>query len=80
VPEGNLAWDYEVPDPVMHLPEDEWAARVVVQTQQIMTVRQMGNFVRVILPVPVEHDRGGPAGHLAERIAGVSRGRFGGMK
>jgi hypothetical protein len=54
IPEGNLAWDYPVPDPVALLSEEDLAVRVVFRSQPIMSVRELGNFIYVILPVPVE--------------------------
>jgi len=57
LPEGNLAWDLEEPDPVVYLDEAERAERIVTQTEQVFCVKGLGNFIRVILPVPVEHDR-----------------------
>lgn len=57
IPEGNLAWDIEEPDPLAYLSESERAANLVVQTRAIVQVKGLGNFIRVILPVPVEHDR-----------------------
>jgi hypothetical protein len=57
IPEGNLAWDIEEPDPLAYLSETERAANLVVQTRAIVQVEGLGNFIRVILPVPVEHDR-----------------------
>jgi hypothetical protein len=57
VPEGNLAWDYPVPDPVAFLSEDELARRTLFRSQRVMTVTGLDNFLFVILPVPVEHDR-----------------------
>lgn len=57
MPEGNLAWDIEEPDPLAYLSESERAAQLTVQTRAIVQVRKVGNFIRVILPVPVEHER-----------------------
>jgi hypothetical protein len=57
VPEGNLAWDFPEPDPLAFLSDDERARRLGFQTPQIVGVEGLGNFIRVILPVPVEHDR-----------------------
>lgn len=57
LPEGNLAWDIEEPDPVAYLDDAERADRIRAQTEQIFCVTGLGNFIRVILPVPVEHDR-----------------------
>jgi hypothetical protein len=57
VPEGSLAWDYPVPDPVAFLSEAEFARRTVFRSQRIISVTGLGNFIYVILPVPVEHDR-----------------------
>jgi hypothetical protein len=54
---GTLAWDIEEPDPLAYLSPAEREERIGVQTEQMVTVRGMGNFIRVILPVPVEHDR-----------------------
>lgn len=57
VPEGNLAWDYPVPDPVAFLSEEELAGRIIFRSQRVMSVTGLGNFIYVVLPVPVEHDR-----------------------
>jgi hypothetical protein len=57
LPTDNLAWDVEEPDPLAYLSDEERASRIGAQTQQIATVHGLGNFIRVILPVPVEHDR-----------------------
>jgi hypothetical protein len=57
LPPGHLAWDYAEPDPVVLLSEAERAEWIAVKTAQIMQVRRLGNFIRVILPVPIEHDR-----------------------
>jgi hypothetical protein len=57
VPEGNLAWDYPVPDPAGFLSGEELAERVAFRSQRVMSIRGLGNFISVILPVPVEHDR-----------------------
>jgi hypothetical protein len=57
VPEGSLAWDYPVPDPVAFLSEAELTRRTVFRSQRIISITGLGNFICVILPVPVEHDR-----------------------
>jgi len=57
LPPDNLAWDLEEPDPLAYLSDEEREERIVTQTQQMVRVNGMGNFIRVILPVPVEHDR-----------------------
>jgi hypothetical protein len=57
LPADNLRWNFEEPDPLTFLSDDERAAQIGTQTSQIVTVRGLGNFIRVILPVPVEHDR-----------------------
>jgi hypothetical protein len=57
LPAGNLAWDLEEPDPVVYLDEAERADRISAQTDQGFCVQGLGNFIRVILPAPVEHDR-----------------------
>lgn len=57
VPEGNLAWDYLEPDPLAFLSDEERERRLGFQTPQVTGVKGLGNFIRVILPVPVEHDR-----------------------
>jgi len=91
VPEGNLAWDYPEPDPLFFLSEEERAIRLTVQTPQVVIVKGLGNFIRAILPVPVEHDREATFGvwlnipelHEWNRvIAAASRGgdAWGGVK
>jgi hypothetical protein len=57
LPEGNLAWDYPAPDPFAFLPEGELAGRIIFRSQRIISVMGLGNFIYVILPVPVEHGR-----------------------
>jgi hypothetical protein len=57
IPEGNLAWNYPLPDPVALLTGQDLADRVLFRSQRIMSVRELGNFIYVILPVPVQHDR-----------------------
>jgi hypothetical protein len=57
VPEGNLAWDYPAPDPVAYISDDALADRVAFRSQRVMSITGVGNFIYVILPVPVEHDR-----------------------
>lgn len=57
VPEGSLAWDYPAPDPVALLSGEDLAGRVVFRSQRVMSVRGLGNFIYIILPVRVEHDR-----------------------
>jgi hypothetical protein len=57
LPEGNLAWDYAEPDPLARLAQDERARRLVIQNSGVVIARGLGGFIRVILPVPVEHDR-----------------------
>lgn len=57
IPEGNLAWDYEVPDPLAFLSDEELARRLIFRSQRVISVKRLGNFIYVILPVPIEHDR-----------------------
>lgn len=57
IPEGNLAWDYPVPDPVAFLSDEELADRVTFRSEQVMSITGLGNFICAVLPIPVEHDR-----------------------
>jgi hypothetical protein len=49
LPDGNLAWDLEEPDPMTYLDEAERAGRIVARTPQVLCVSGLGNFIRVIL-------------------------------
>jgi hypothetical protein len=42
---------------VVRTHEQPQAGRLAFQTSGVVIVRGLGNFIRVILPVPVEHDR-----------------------
>ncbi|MEU7826658.1 DUF2199 domain-containing protein [Catellatospora sp. NPDC049133] len=57
LPPGNLAWDLEMPDPVAYLDDDDRAQRTLFESEQVFNIAGLGAFIRVILPVPVEHDR-----------------------
>jgi hypothetical protein len=57
LPEGNLAWDYPVPDPAAFLSEEELGERAAFRSRKVMSITGLGNFICVVLPVPVEHDR-----------------------
>jgi len=57
LPEGNLAWDYPVPDPAAFLSAEELGERAAFRSQKVMSITGLGNFICVVLPVPVEHDR-----------------------
>lgn len=81
IPEGNLAWDYEVPDPLVFLSDDDLAGRVLFRSERITSLNRLGNFTHVILPVPVEHHREATLGvwlnipELPERNRIVDAGR-----
>jgi hypothetical protein len=55
LPEGNLARDYRVPDLVARLSAEDLAQRTLFRSQRVMSVTRVGNFIQVILPLPVEH-------------------------
>jgi hypothetical protein len=57
LPQGNLAWTYERPDPIVQLSDAELTERTIFQSAAVMSVKDLGNFIRVILPIPVDHDR-----------------------
>jgi hypothetical protein len=57
VPEGNLAWDYPAPDAVAYISDEVLADRIAFRSRRVMSITGLGNFIYVILPVPVEHDR-----------------------
>ena len=67
VPEGSLAWDYPVPDPVAFLSEAELTRRTVFRTQRIIIVTRAG---QLHLRHPARAGRARPRGnprHLAGR-------------
>jgi hypothetical protein len=57
LPQANLAWNYERPDPIVALTDAELAERTIFQSAAVTSVKDLGNFIRVILPIPTDHDR-----------------------
>ena len=62
VPEGNLAWDYPVPDPVAFLSEGELTRRTVFRSQRIISVIQpwpqvFGAWAQARVPGPDQAPR-----------------------
>ncbi|HEX9030401.1 MAG TPA: hypothetical protein VF834_01065, partial [Streptosporangiaceae bacterium] len=55
VPEGNLAWDYMIPDPIAFISGEQLADRLIFRSEKVISVSGAGNFIQVILPIPVEH-------------------------
>ncbi|GIG60826.1 hypothetical protein Lfu02_51980 [Longispora fulva] len=54
LPGHARAWDYLLPDPVALLSDEEQDRLIGVRTEQVVTASGVGNFIRVILPVPLD--------------------------
>jgi hypothetical protein len=70
LPPGNLSWDYPAPDPVASMSQAQLAQRIAFRSQRVISVTGLGNFISVILPVAVEHEREATLGiwlHIPEQ-------------
>jgi hypothetical protein len=55
--DDHIAWNITLPQPIAELGRRQMDARITTQTDMLLVARGVGNFFRVILPIPMDTGR-----------------------